>query len=206
MSSADTLRGADRLRRAETLRARIDESISIRQALLADCRLAAVVDAVVGAIVGSILEGGKVMLCGNGGSAADAQHLAAELVGRFCLERDPFPAIALADNVAALTAISNDYAYEDAYARAVRAYGRPGDVLIGLSTSGESVNVVEALKAASARGVITVVFAGAPGSAVEAEAEYALLVPAASTASIQEVHKLLGHVIFEMVERELCTP
>jgi D-sedoheptulose 7-phosphate isomerase len=206
MSSADTVRGADRLGRAETLRARIDESISIRQALLADRRLAAVVDAVVGAIVDSILEGGKVMLCGNGGSAADAQHLAAELVGRFCLEREPFPAIALADNIAALTAISNDYAYEDAYARAVRAFARPGDVLIGLSTSGESVNVVEALKAASALGVITVVFAGAPGSAVEAEAQYTLLVPAPSTASIQEVHKLLGHVIFEMVERELCAP
>ena len=206
MSSTDTVRGADRLRRAETLRARIDESISIRQALLEDCQLAAVVDAVVGAIVGSILEGGKVMLCGNGGSAADAQHLAAELVGRFCLEREPFPAIALADNVAALTAISNDYAYEDAYARAVRAFGRPGDVLIGLSTSGESVNVVEALKAASARGVITVVFAGASGSAMEAAAQYALLVPAPSTASIQEVHKLLGHVIFELVERELCAP
>ncbi len=200
------MRGADRLRRAETLRARIDESISIRQALLEDFDLASVVDAVVGAIVGSILEGGKVMLCGNGGSAADAQHLAAELVGRFCLEREPFPAIALADNVAALTAISNDYDYEQAYARAVRAFGRPGDVLIGLSTSGESVNVVEALKAASGRGVITVVFAGAPGSAMEAAAEYALLVPARSTASIQEVHKLLGHVIFELVERELCAP
>ena len=192
------------LGRAELLRTRIDESIAVRETLLGDRDLTEVVDAVVGAIVVSIADGGKVLLCGNGGSAADAQHLAAELVGRFCLEREPFPAIALADNVAALTAISNDYSYAEGYARAVRALGTAGDVLIGLSTSGESSNVIEALRAGGERGLVTVALTGAPGSSIEAIARYALPVPAPSTASIQEVHKLLGHVIFELVERELC--
>jgi D-sedoheptulose 7-phosphate isomerase len=190
--------------RAEVLRTRLLESIAVRQALLNDAELTAGVDTVVGAIVGSIGSGGKVMLCGNGGSAADAQHLAAELVGRFYLERPPFPAISLSDNVAALTAISNDYNYEVAYAREVRALGKRGDVLIGLSTSGESRNVVEALRAAADLGIITVVLVGALGSSMETEAQLALHVPASNTASIQEGHKLLGHVIFELVEKELC--
>jgi D-sedoheptulose 7-phosphate isomerase len=190
--------------RTELLRERICESITIRHALLADESIAGGVDVAVEAIVASIRAGGKLMLCGNGGSAADAQHLAAELVGRFCLERPPYPAIALADNVAALTAISNDYAYSEGFARGVRAFGTPGDVLVGLSTSGESQNVIEAIRAAAELGVITIAFTGPTGSTLTAIADHVLAVSAPSTASIQEAHKLLGHVIFELVERELC--
>jgi D-sedoheptulose 7-phosphate isomerase len=190
--------------RAELLRRRFEESIAIRQQLIDDTELSATVDAAVGAIVNSISSGGKVLLCGNGGSAADAQHLAAELVGRFCIDREPFPAIALADNVAALTAISNDYAYDHAFARAVRAFGQAGDVLIGLSTSGESLNVIEALRTAGEADLRTIAFVGPPGSAMEAAAELVLRAPAPSSASIQEVHKLIGHVVFELVEAELC--
>jgi D-sedoheptulose 7-phosphate isomerase len=191
--------------RAELLKARIQESLDIREALLNDDRLARAVDAIVEAVVASLRSGGKILLCGNGGSAADAQHLAAELVGRFLLEREPMPAIALADNVAALTAISNDYSYSEAYARVLRAFGKPGDVLIGFSTSGASRNVIEALTAANALDITTVAFLGQPGSAMERVASLALNVPATTTASIQEVHKLLGHVVFELAESELCS-
>lgn len=190
--------------RAELLRARVREAIDVCQALLDDDSLAEAVDAVVGAIVASLEGGGKVLLCGNGGSAADAQHLAAELVGRFCLERQPYPAVALSDNVAAVTAVGNDYGYEDVFTRAVRALGNPGDVLIGLSTSGESRNVIGALEAARERGLVTVTLVGGSGSSMERVSEHVLRVPGASTARIQEAQMLVGHTIFELVERELC--
>jgi D-sedoheptulose 7-phosphate isomerase len=190
--------------RAELLRQRLVESIQIREQLLDDAGFAAAVEAVVDAIVGALRAGDKVLFCGNGGSAADAQHLAAELVGRLRLDRQPFPAIALADNVAALTAIANDYGYTEVFARGVRAFGRTGDVLIGLSTSGRSQNVLEAMRAAGDLGLRTIALVGNPGSPIQAAAELSLAVPGASTASIQEVHKQLGHVILELVEAELC--
>ncbi len=120
----------------DVLRDRLRESIALSEQLLADEAVADSVDAIARAIVDSIRAGGKVLLCGNGGSAAEAEHLAAELIGRFCLERGPFPAIAVANNVAALSAIANDYSYEDAFARSVVGLGNEGDVVIGLSTSG----------------------------------------------------------------------
>jgi D-sedoheptulose 7-phosphate isomerase len=190
--------------RAEVLHKSLEEAMTLCQSLLDDDSLAEALDGVVEAIVSSLRDGGKVLLCGNGGSAADAQHLAAELVGRFCLERQPFPAIALADNIAAVTAVSNDYAYEDVFARAVNALGNPGDVLIGLSTSGSSANVIEALTAARERDLVTVAFVGRPGSPIEQLSEHVLSVTAPSTARIQEAHMLLGHTLFELVERELC--
>ncbi len=189
---------------ADLLRERVQEAIEVCQSLLADESIAAGVESVVEAIVISIRDGGKVLLCGNGGSAADAQHLAAELLGRFCLEREPFPAVALADNVAAVTAISNDYGYSDAFSRAVRALGEPGDLLIGLSTSGRSPNVIEALKAARERGMVTVALVGGSGSPMEDVTEHVLRVHGPNAARIQEGQMLLGHTIFELVERELC--
>ena len=148
--------------------------------------------------------GGKLLLCGNGGSAADAQHLAAELVGRFILDRNPSAAIAPRDNVAALTAIANDYDYADVYARSVTGLGRSGDVVMGLSTSGHSANVVAALKAGRDGGMVTVALRGPPGSPMDELADHTLCVPGTRTAGIQEGHLLLGHVIFERVEQELC--
>ena len=192
--------------RAELLRARLQEGIALLRDLAADDELAAAFDGAVEAIVGSIRAGGKVLLCGNGGSAADAQHLAAELIGRFCLERRSYPAIALSDNVSALTAVANDYGYESAFARAVEGLGRAGDVLIGLSTSGRSVNVIRALEAARERGIATVALVGPAGSPMEAAADFVLRVDGPGTARIQEGQMLVAHTIFEAVESELCRP
>jgi D-sedoheptulose 7-phosphate isomerase len=192
--------------RADLVRARVREAIDVCQSLLEDEAVAGSIDGVVEAMVNSINSGGKVLLCGNGGSAADAQHLAAELIGRFCLEREPFPAIALSDNVAAMTAIGNDYSYEDVFSRAVNGLGKEGDVLIGISTSGRSANVVNALKAAAERGLVTVALVGSPHSPMAEAAEHVLAVAGPNTARIQEGQMLLGHAIFELVERELCRP
>ncbi len=190
--------------RAELLRERLRESIATSELLLKDDQVARGVDAIVGTIVSSIRDGGKVLLCGNGGSAAEAEHLAAELIGRFCLERKPFPAVALASNVAALTAIANDYAFADVFARAVTGLGKPGDVVMGFSTSGRSANVVAALRAGREGGMWTVSLVGHPGSPMEDASDHTLCVPGPRTAGIQEGHLLLGHVVFELVERELC--
>ena len=190
--------------RAELLETRLRESIEMCRSLLADQSVATTVDAIVQAVVASIRSGGKVLLCGNGGSAADAQHLAAELIGRFCLDRQPFPAIALADNIAALTAIGNDYAYDDVFSRAVKGLGKPGDVVMGFSTSGQSANVLAALAAGHEEAMVTVAFVGVAGSPAQNVADHALCVPGRRTAGIQEGHMVLGHAIFELVERELC--
>jgi D-sedoheptulose 7-phosphate isomerase len=155
-------------------------------------------------IIRSLRVGGKVLLCGNGGSAADAQHLAAELIGRFHLDRQALPAIALADNVAAMTAIGNDYSYNDVFVRGVQGLGRQGDVLIGLSTSGSSGNVVAALKAAEKAGLATIALVGKPDCVMADLANHVISVPGANTARIQEGHMLVGHTIFELVERDLC--
>jgi D-sedoheptulose 7-phosphate isomerase len=194
------------LSRAQLLQERIRESLTTMELLLGDTDVAAGVDGIVEAMVGAIRGGGKVLLCGNGGSAAEAEHLAAELIGRFTMERRPLPAIAVASNVAALTAIANDYDYADAFARAVVGLGRPGDVVLGFSTSGRSANVVAALEAARAHEMVPVALVGEAGSPMEEVAHHALTVPAARTSGIQEGHLLLGHTIFELVERELCAP
>lgn len=153
-------------------------------------------------IVESLRSGGKVMFCGNGGSAADSQHLAAELVGRQNYDRAPAAGLALTVDTSALTALGNDYGYESVFARQVEALGREGDVLIGISTSGHSVNVVRALEAAKAKGITTVSFTGHQPRDMSI-AEHQLNVPASETAKIQELHIICGHIIFALVERSL---
>jgi D-sedoheptulose 7-phosphate isomerase len=153
-------------------------------------------------IVESLRSGGKVMFCGNGGSAADSQHLAAELVGRQNYDRAPAAGLALTVDTSALTALGNDYGYESVFARQVEALGRVGDVLIGISTSGRSINVVRALEAAKARGITTVSFTGYKPRDMSI-AEYQLNVPASETAKIQELHIICGHIIFALVELSL---
>ncbi len=187
----------------ELLRQSVEDAVAVCNSLLDDQVMAAV-EASTGEIIQSLRSGGKVLLCGNGGSAADAQHLAAELIGRFCMERPSLPAIALADNVAAITAIGNDYAYEDVFVRSVRGLGRPGDVLIGLSTSGSSRNVVAAITAANEMGLTTVALVGRPDCPMAEIATHVICVPGPGTARIQEGHMLVGHTIFELVESELC--
>lgn len=146
-----------------------------------------------------LAKGGKVLFCGNGGSAADAQHLAAEFVNRFQLERPPLPAVALTTDSSVLTAIGNDYGFDQVFSKQVRALGRPGDVLVGISTSGNSPNVVGALRLAKERGLFTVGMAGKNGELV-AHCDQALLVPHSVTALIQEVHIAAGHMLCKLVD------
>ena len=142
----------------------------------------------------SLVAGGKILFCGNGGSAADAQHFAAELVNRFLMERPPLPAVALTTDSSALTAIGNDYDFSLIFSRQVQALGRPGDVLVGISTSGKSPNVCEALRTAQENGLITVGLSGGNGGAMVAHCHHALIVPDKSTPLIQEVHAAIGHM------------
>jgi D-sedoheptulose 7-phosphate isomerase len=155
------------------------------------------------AMVAALRGGGRILACGNGGSAADAQHFAAELVGRFERERAAMAAIALTTDTSILTAIANDYDYSRVFARQVEALGRRGDVLLGISTSGGSASVLAAFEAAKAAGVTTVALTGRDGGRVGAAADIHVNVPAASTARVQEVHRTLLHAVCALIEREL---
>ena len=148
-------------------------------------------------------EGRKVLLFGNGGSATDAAHIAAEFVGRYKRERQPLPAIALATDIAAITCIANDYGYDELFARQVRAHGQTGDIAIAISTSGNSPNVLKGVEAARACGMITVAWTGGSGGKLAALVDHPFVVPSSVTARIQESHITLGHVLCELVEESL---
>ncbi|MGE4297305.1 MAG: D-sedoheptulose 7-phosphate isomerase [Desulfovibrionaceae bacterium] len=148
----------------------------------------------------ALARGGKIMLCGNGGSAADAQHLAAEFVNRFMMERPPLPAISLSTDTSALTAIGNDYAFDQVFSKQVQALGREGDVFIGISTSGNSGNVIQALKAARERNIVTIGLTGNKGGEMASLCHYLLDVPESSTCLIQEVHITVGHMLCRLVD------
>ena len=154
------------------------------------------------AIADALNAGGKLLVFGNGGSAADAQHLAAELVGRFQKERAAIAAMALTVDSSVLTSVANDYSFKQVFARQIEAFGRPGDVALGISTSGESPNVVAALQAARRRGLKTIALTGRDGGSVGPAAEIHVNVPDLNTARVQEVHRTILHVICEIVERE----
>ncbi len=151
----------------------------------------------------SLLSGHKLLICGNGGSAADALHLAAEFTCRFKEDRPPYPAIALSDNVSYLTAVGNDYSFEEVFARQVQAFGVPGDVLIAFSTSGRSQNVLKAIIEANKRGLDTISFLGKDGGFIRGHSTVEIIVPSTNTARIQEVHQVLFHVLCEAVEEQL---
>ena len=163
-------------------------------------RLAELIDVTLAVLRG----GGKVLACGNGGSASDAQHFAAELVGRYLEERRPLPALALNADGAVLTCLANDYDYERVFARQVEALGRAGDLLVGISTSGRSPSVVRALEAARRGGLRTAALLGRDGGAALAHAEIAIVVPAPETARIQEAHGLLIHLLCEEIDHRLA--
>ncbi len=148
-------------------------------------------------------EGHKVLLFGNGGSATDAAHLAAEFVGRYKRERAPLPAIALATDIAAITCIANDYGYDELFARQIRAHGQKGDVAIAISTSGNSPNVLKGVEAAKACGLITVGWTGGTGGKLAGLVDHSFVVPSAVTSRIQESHITLGHVLCELIEEQL---
>lgn len=184
--------------------AAVAEAIGVTARLLAAMRQdAALCEATAQAasrVVDSLRAGGKLMVCGNGGSAADAQHWAGELVSRFHYDRPGLPAIALTTDSSILTAIGNDYGYERLFARQVEALGKAGDVLFAISTSGRSPNILAALKAARERQIVTVGFTGASGGAMRELCDLCLRVPSDSTPRIQEGHEVLGHAICAMVE------
>jgi D-sedoheptulose 7-phosphate isomerase len=166
--------------------------------------LAAEVNRVVAVTAEALQAGGTLLVCGNGGSAADAQHIVAELTGRFFRDRRPLRALALHANTSSLTAIANDYGYEEVFAREIAAHGRAGDVLMAISTSGNSPNVLRAIEAARDKAMIVVGLTGAEGGKMAERCDICLRVPSTSTPRIQECHILLGHTICELLERVLC--
>lgn len=186
-------------RAAEAIR----ESIELKRKVLEDEALLAEVKSAAKAIIESLEAGGKVLLCGNGGSAADAQHLAAEFSGRFYFDRPPLFAEALHVNTSYLTAVANDYSFDEVFARQVRAMGAKGDVLVGLSTSGNSQNVLKALDVARELGMTTVGLTGEGGGKMKDRCTHLIAIPSQNTARIQEIHITLGHVICELVEAAL---
>jgi D-sedoheptulose 7-phosphate isomerase len=180
----------------------LDAHIRVIKDLHAPEMLASI-EAAVHAMTSTYARGGKAIFFGNGGSAADAMHLAAEMLGRFLRERRPLAALALADNHSAMTAISNDYGYDMAFARQIEALAAPGDVALGFSTSGRSENVARALATARERDVMTIALTGIDPGPVGAAAEVVIAVPSAETPRIQEAHMLIGHVLCDRVERTL---
>ena len=168
-------------------------------------RMSAEIEAAGKLCVDSLRAGGKVIFCGNGGSAADSQHLAAELMGRFLIDRDPLPALALTVDTSALTAIGNDYGFDKVFSRQLRGIGRAGDVIVGLSTSGTSRNVVGAFEAARAMGLRVVSMTGEAESPMSALADVALRMPSTQTNHIQEMHIAVGHILCAIVEKTLCS-
>lgn len=186
------------------IRERIVESIQARENMLGDQMLLKGIQQAVDTIICTYRGGGKLLLCGNGGSAGDAQHIAGELVARFYLERKALPAIAFNTNSSVVTAIGNDYEYDVIFERQVEAYGKPGDALIAISTSGESESVFRAICKANELGVHTIGFLGKGGGRCRDICENAIVVPSDVTPRIQECHILIGHIICEFVERELA--
>ncbi|OFX79044.1 MAG: phosphoheptose isomerase [Bacteroidetes bacterium GWE2_29_8] len=181
----------------------IQESIDIRNKILNDKDFINLINEVSSAIVDSYKKGGKVLLCGNGGSASDAQHLAAELSGRFAFDRPPLAAEALHVNSSYMTAVANDYSFDVVYARLLSAIGNKGDVLIGISTSGNSVNIINALEVGNKKGLITIGFTSEAGDKMEEYCKYTFKVPSTNTARVQEVHIMIGHIICQIVEKTI---
>ncbi|MBT8219871.1 MAG: SIS domain-containing protein [Bacteroidia bacterium] len=181
----------------------IAESISIKQFILEDDRLIDLIAKSATTCTIAFKADKKVLFCGNGGSAADAQHLAAEFSGRFYTDRDPLFAEALHVNTSYMTAVANDYDYDQVYSRLIKAKGREGDVLFGISTSGNSANVIEAFIQAKKQGMITIAMTGATGGKMAALSDVLLNIPSTDTPRIQECHILAGHIICEIVEDNL---
>ena len=178
----------------------IKQSISVKEKILHDGTMLKAIEKVSQVIIKSLQNHGKILLCGNGGSASDSQHIAAEFIGRFQCNRDSLPAISLNENTAVLTAVAHDYGYQEVFARAVEGLMKPEDVLIGISTSGDSENVYRAILKAKEIGGCTVALVGKTGGKIKEPADYNIVVPSDCTARIQESHIMIGHIICEIVE------
>jgi D-sedoheptulose 7-phosphate isomerase len=181
----------------------INNSISVKQQVLESQELLSSIEKIIEVVTEAFKNGKKVLFCGNGGSAADAQHLAAEFSGRFYKNRPALPAEALHCNTSYLTAVANDYSYDVIYSRIIDGIGFEGDVIIGLSTSGNSTNIVKAFDAAKQKGMITVGFTGTAGGAMKLNSDYLINVPSTDTPRIQESHIMIGHIVCQLVEENL---
>lgn len=181
----------------------IEENIELMSSILHDTIFMSQISQLADIMVKSLRKGGTIFFCGNGGSAADAQHLAAELSGRFYFDRAPLPAEALHCNTSYLTAIANDYGFEHVYERLIRGNGKKGDVLVGLSTSGNSLNITKAFETAKKLDITTIAFTGENGGKLKEVADYILQIPSTDTPRIQEAHILIGHIICELIETEM---
>lgn len=188
------------------IRRQIEDNIRVKEALLEECQ--DVIAECADLLISALKSGGKILFCGNGGSAADAQHLATELVVRLrgSFNRPSIPALALTVDSSLLTAAGNDLGFDQIFARQVEGLGKNEDVLIGISTSGNSVNVLEAIKTASTKGLKTIAFLGGKGGSIAPIAETAVIVPSSDTARIQECHILIGHILCLLIEESLFPP
>lgn len=187
----------------DTITRSISDSIAAKQAILNNPELLQTIQQVADTMITALRSGNRVLWCGNGGSAADAQHLAAELSGRFYYDRPPLNSEALHCNTSYLTAVANDYGYELIYSRMIDGACRAGDVLVGISTSGNSKNILNAFRKAKELGVVTVAMTGKTGGEMRQVADYLLNVPSMDTPRIQESHIMLGHIICEIVEARM---
>ena len=188
---------------SEILRANIERSVQVHGKLLDVCLPA--MTAAANALVSSYLAGHKALLFGNGGSSTDAQHMAGELLGRYLRERSPLPAVALADNAAAVTAIANDYGYDQVFSRQLQALAVPGDVAVAISTSGNSQSVIEAVTCARKLGLFTIGLTGASGGRLRGMVDALIAVPSDETPRIQECHILVGHALCDAVEQAIAS-
>ncbi|HAE12839.1 MAG: D-sedoheptulose 7-phosphate isomerase [Chitinophagales bacterium] len=189
--------------KVEKIRSVISESIRVKQEILNNPELIARCEEIAEKVAEAFRNDKKVLFCGNGGSAADAQHLAAEFSGRFYFDREPLDAEALHVNTSYVTAVGNDYSYDEIFSRVTKAKGRAGDFIFGISTSGNSKNVIRAFEVARERGMIVVAMTGEGGGKMKDHADYLLNVPSNDTPRIQESHIMLGHIICELVEEAL---
>lgn len=180
----------------------IRAAIVTKQQLLENEALLATIEKVIQVITDAFKKGNRIYLCGNGGSAADAQHLAAEFTGRFYKDRSALPAEALHCNSSYLTSVGNDYGFDMVYARMIEGIGQTGDILIGLSTSGNSANIIKAFEAATTKKMITIAFTGITGGILKSISDYLINIPSADTPRIQECHIMIGHIICQQVEEK----
>lgn len=190
----------------EKIKEIIRSSVEVKNTILLDDKLLQTVKDCVYILVTAFKNGNRVLFCGNGGSAADAQHMAAELSGRFYVDRDALPAEALHCNTSYITAIGNDYSYDVIYSRLVKGIGNKGDVLVGLSTSGNSKNIVLAFEAAKEKGMTTIAFTGESGGKLKELSDQLINVPSVDTPRIQECHIMLGHIICQLTEEQVFNP
>lgn len=190
----------------EIILAELDESASVITAIARDPDLIALIETVARQCVDALSRGNKILLAGNGGSAADAQHIAAEFVSRFSFDRPGLAAFALTTDTSALTAIGNDYGFERLFSRQIDAVGRSGDIFLGMSTSGRSPNILAALRECRARGIVTIGLTGEAGGDMVSLCDYCLRMPSRETSKIQEGHIVVGHIICGLVERTMFSP